>query len=280
MYSKAVDQRLPYVLVAEGMLLPLIGLVITGLKKHADPESITLIVPQRQLDAFKATVGESATVISEDAVLPDWPISRVRDLLAHPNRAGWYLQQFLKLSFGQFSGASAYVIWDADTIPLAPPLLRDGKTTLFCAAQEHNQPYFDTYKLLLDQEPVLKRSAISQYMHIETQIVEALQLAIIEKTGAPTWIDAILNALPGESISEFSEYETYANFLMSWHPSRGRMIDVPWFRYGAEIYPDCTRVTLTELEKRFARYSHVAFERHPRSFLRRIAAHSKLFLGS
>lgn len=276
---KAVGERLPYVLVAEALLLPLIGVVIAGLKKYANPASITLVVPKHQTDAFKSTVGESATVISEDAVLPDWHISRVRDRLAHQNRAGWYLQQFLKLSFGQFSGAPAYVIWDADTIPLAPPLLRDGEMTLFCAAQEHNPPYFDTYKLLLGLEPVLKRSAISQYMYIETSIVEDLQSTIIENAGASTWIEAILDALPGESISEFSEYETYANFFMSRHPGRGRMIDVPWFRYGAEIYPDCAQVTLEDLEKRFARYSHVAFERHPRRFLRRAAAHSKLFFG-
>lgn len=279
MDSKAVDERLPYVLVAEALLLPLIGVVIAGLKRYANPASITLVVPQHQTDAFKATVGESAAIISEDAVLPDWPLSRVRNRLAHPNRAGWYFQQFLKLSFGQFSGVPAYVIWDADTIPLAPPLLRDGERTLFCAAKEYNPPYFDTYKLLLNLEPVLERSAISQYMYIETPIVEALQSTIIEKASAPTWIDAVLDALPGKSISEFSEYETYANFLMSRHPGRGRMIDVPWFRYGAEIYPDCAQITLEDLEKRFARYSHVAFERHPRKFLRRVAAHSKLTFG-
>lgn len=278
MDSKAVGERLPYLLVAEASLLPLISVVITGLNRYANPASITLVVPQHQIDVFKATVGETATVISEDTLLPDWPISRVRDRLAYPNRAGWYLQQFLKLSFGQFSGAPAYVIWDADTVPLAPPLLRDGEKTLFCAAQEHNPPYFDTYKLLLNLEPKLKRSAISQYMYIETPIVEALQLAIIEKSGAPTWIDAVLDALPGESISEFSEYETYANFFMSRHPGRGRMIDVPWFRYGAEIFPDCNQVTLEDLEKRFERYRHVAFERHPKRFLRRVAAYLKLTL--
>lgn len=279
MDSKAVGERLPYLLVAEALLLPLISVVITGLNRYANPASITLVVPQHQIDVFKATVGETATVISEDTLLPDWPISRVRDRLAYPNRAGWYLQQFLKLSFGQFSGAPAYVIWDADTVPLAPPLLRDGEKTLFCAGQEHNPPYFDTYKRLLNLEPALKRSAISQYMYIETPIVEALQLAIIEKSGALTWIDAVLDALPGASISEFSEYETYANFLMSSHPGCGRMIDMPWFRYGSEICTDFSTITLAKLERRFAGFRHVAFERHPKSFVRRAAAWAILLLG-
>lgn len=279
MDSKAVDERLPYLLVAEASLLPLIGVVIAGLNKYANPASITLVVPQHQIVAFKATVGETAQVISEDTLLPDWPISRVRDRLAYPNRAGWYLQQFLKLSFGQFAGAPAYVIWDADTVPLAPPLLRDGETTIFCAAKENNSPYFETYKLLLNQEPALKRSAIAQYMYIETPIVDALQLAIIEKSGAPTWIDAVLDGLPGQSISEFSEYETYANFLISQHEGDGMMIDIPWFRYGSEICPDFTKVTLENLERRFRRYRFVAFERHPKSFVRLTAAWALLLLG-
>lgn len=279
MGSKEIRKQLPYVLVAEASLIPLIRVVVLGLLKHANPASITLIAPEHDVDAFIASVGKTATVISERAVLPDWPLERVRDRLAQQNRAGWYLQQFLKLSFGQFIGAAAYVIWDADTVPISRPVLREGQTTLFCTAPEHNPPYFETYRRLLHMKPTLKQSVISQYMHIETPIAVELQSAIMKNTGSTSWIDAVLNVLPGKGPSEFSEYETYANFFAATRPALCRTVNLPWFRYGAEIYPDFGRVTLEELERRFIKYRHVAFERHPDSLRRRIAAYAKLSLG-
>ena len=142
---------LPYVLVAEASTLPLIRVVVANLRKQANPASISVVVPNRQITAFEDILKNQAAVISEDKLLPDWPLERLRKKLAHPDRAGWYLQQFLKLSFGQFSGAEEYVIWDADTVPLAAPQIGDGELTLFGKANEYHKPYFETYRKITDQ---------------------------------------------------------------------------------------------------------------------------------
>lgn len=266
---------LPFVLVAEASTLPVIGVVVAGLRKHANPSSISVVVPNPQIIAFEDALKNQAAVISEDKLLPDWPLERVRQRLAHPDRAGWYLQQFLKLSFGQFSGAGEYVIWDADTVPLAAPQIGDGEFTLFGKADEYHKPYFETYRKILGQEPVLPTSAISQYMRINTSVVLSMQKHICVTTGETFWIDGILAALSGKSISEFSEYETYANYFMTRYPSRGSTKKIPWFRYGSVFYPNFENLRLKQIEGEFSHYEYVAFERHKLSSARKIAATSK-----
>jgi hypothetical protein len=262
MDDKLTLEPLPYVLVAEISTLPLIGIVVAGLRKHANPASVTVVVPNHQKATFEHVLESEATVIGEDKLLPDWPLERVRQRLANPDRAGWYLQQFLKLSFGKYSGTKEYVVWDADTVPLAAPLVGDRNRILFGKAAEYHKPYFETYRKILKLDPILPNSAISQYMRIDTTVVANMQEQISKTTGKACWIDGVLTSLSGDSISEFSEYETYANYFMSSHPTKGSMIKTPWFRYGSAICSDPHGLSLKFLEKKFSNYKYVAFERH------------------
>lgn len=273
-------EKLPYLLVAEKSLLPIISKTVSSLLKYADPLYIYVVVPEAQLEQFRSTLHATVKLVSEETVLPQWPLQRVRSLLPrHPERSGWYLQQFLKLGFGQFSQLPKYVIWDADTVMLQPPtLIRNGKF-VFNTAREYHLPYFATFRRLLGRDPTLRRSAISQYMLIESDICQRLQQEICTIGAHTDWIETLLASLPGDSISEFSEYETYANYVAQILPDKVELQEVNWFRYGAEIFRSLDDVSLENIESRFSGYAYVAFERHGTSIARRIGARLLLLMG-
>jgi hypothetical protein len=271
--------KLPYLLVAENSLLKIIRQTVMSLEKHANPAEIYIVVPDAQLNDFREVLGDRVQFVAEEDVLPDWPLLRVKSMLPkQPGRAGWYLQQFLKLGFGQYAHVPRYVIWDADTVMLRRPVLeKDGKVVMN-TAKEYHQPYFDTFRRLFGLAPSLPCSMISQYMLIDTTVCLQMQSEICAGGHSVDWIEVVLRGLPGISHSEFSEYETYANYLVHINPVGIEPISDKWFRYGSEIFPDQESISLYQIEKRFAGYSYVAFERHRSSIIRRLGARGQLML--
>ncbi len=268
-----------YVLVAEKSLLPVIGATLDGLGRHGDPSAIRVIVPGAQVELFKPLVPASVDLIAEEELLPDWPLVRVRSRLPrHPGRAGWYLQQFLKLEYGRWAAVERYVVWDADTVMLRRPPFWDGDCVLFAKARERHEPYFDTIERLLGHRAVLACSAIAQYMPMESAAVADLKQRMQSGTSGD-WIEAVLAVLRDDDPSEFSEYETYANYFAKHHAGRMRMVDLPWFRYGAQVLSLQGRISLDEVARRFSRYDLVAFERHPGSLVKKLAARAMNALG-
>ena len=107
-------------------------------------------------------------------------------------------------------------------------------------------------------------------MLFETNILLEMRDELESRHGCD-WIEAVLRALPGTSASEFSEYETYANYFESRHPGSIELRSQKWFRYGREVFPK-TDATLEEIARRFDGYDYVAFERHDSNWLKCAAA--------
>ncbi len=273
------EPRLPFLLVAERSVLPIIGLTLRGIQAYGNPESSSIVAPASQIGEFDVASNFGAKVISEDEVLAEWNLERVRDALPQqPGRAGWYLQQFLKLNFGFYARVPRYVIWDADTVMLSRINFTENGLTVMNSAREYHQQYFETFRKLFGRDAPLRRSVISQYMLIETQIVQEMRSTIESRFGKD-WIEAILSALPGDTLCEFSEYETYGNFLADRYHDRMKLDRIKWFRRGAEIVRDPALEDFDAIRKRFAGYAYVAFERHHAdSFLRRLRGRGSLLL--
>lgn len=269
-----------YVLVAERSIKAIVPVTLASVRKHGNATSIGLIVPDRDIQLFSHLADDVISVIRETEVLPNWPYSRIADHLQRGSRAGWYLQQFLKLSFGDHSELSRYVIWDADTILLREISFYSHGSTRVNLAKEWHQPYFDAFEKLTGKLPVLEKSAISQYLLVETDVIRQLTDLICKHTHAADWIEGVLKCLPGKDPSEFSEYETYVNFLASSEPNRISYTSERWFRYGTEIVPlaqwkhsQSANDILNDFERVFSGYAYVAFERHPSRWIKRVAAH-------
>ena len=140
-------------------------------------------------------------------------------------RAGWYLQQLLKLSWAYKTEDPYYIVIDADTIPLnhLDFVTEDGRF-LFTRKIEYNKPYFDTIETLFDGN--LKRivdfSFIAEHMVFSTNHVKHM-LSMIEENnkikGKKFW-EKILYSINPKDIekSGFSEFETYGNFMFKYYP--------------------------------------------------------------
>lgn len=70
------------------------------------------------------------------------------------NSAGWYLQQFIKLSYSRLCKDDYYLVWDSDTVPVRKINFFDETTGLpyIDLKREYHPRYFKTLKLLLGLE--------------------------------------------------------------------------------------------------------------------------------
>ena len=133
---------------------------------------------------------------------------------------GWYLQQFLKIGFSLTDYAKEeYLIWDSDTIPLRPIVFKkDGKYLLTVKTENHT-PYFETNKRLLGFGKLHDRSFIAEHMPVNVNIMKELIAHInTSKIEGRYWFEKIIYATSGTDEQAFSEFETYGNYCIKYHP--------------------------------------------------------------
>ena len=269
-------------LVAEKSVLPILRQSITGLFKWGIADEAVVAIPSRDMSAFAEFKRSSIQVVAEDEFLEGHSLDSIGGRLgSFRDRSGWYLQQFAKLGFARVANEAHYIIWDADTVALGPiEMVRNGRTQMVIAKEFH-KPYFETYERLFLTKPPLRASAISQYMRINTGCAKEM-LDKIEQTHGRDWIDAILSVLPLKCSSEFSEYETYANYIHLEHPQEAEFVHRKWFRHGSDILRMDQAPSNEEIEACFKGYACVAFERrmHTGLKLKVIKAFRKLGVSS
>ncbi len=198
--------------------------------------------------------GDSYVFIDENAILPfdavyDAISERMADLLnGQPlprGIAGWYYQQFLKMSYADYCGEEYYMVWDGDTIPCKPfsMFAENGKPYLDVKA-EYVPGYFDTMgKLISGLCKLIGPSFISEHMLFKTELMEDLLTAIEaneEIPGQYYW-QKIINAIePADlQVNSFSEFETYGSYMALKHSAVYRLREWHSFRLGAEFFdPD------------------------------------------
>ncbi len=158
-------------------------------------------------------------------------------------RAGWYLQQFLKMQYSYMCKDEYYVVWDADTIPLRRIefLDKDTGAMLVNLKSEHHYPYFDTMDRLFGKGFLRyqMRSFISEGMIIKTDLMRDL----VDKIGSSNipgeiWYEKVINAIDLDDLehSGFSEFETYGSFMRTFYPNAFRERHLVTERRGFLFY--------------------------------------------
>ena len=147
-------------------------------------------------------------------------------MFGFPERAGWYLQQFLKIAVAEHSIAEPrYLIWDADTVPYRHLRFFDDQgRLLFTEGPEFHEPYFETNEALIGvdrRRDGVRFSAISQHMPVDRDLMLCLLRRMRNRNGAE-WVSAVKSAISDgrESRSLFSEYELFADWVRSEYPDR------------------------------------------------------------
>jgi hypothetical protein len=242
---------------------------IPEIMTHIRASNYSIFVPNCELPLFKASLPGEVDVLAEESLLGDWTTKRIAGALPAPvdGRAGWYLQQFLKIeAVRQLPALSEALIWDGDTVPLRPMNFKDSSGRVgFYVGREHHEPYFDTTRSLLRLGRAIPHSFVAQCMYVRVHWICAL-LAAIEDRSSSGWIEAILRSISGKFPSEFSEYETIGTFVANRWQSEMYLNHRPWFRWGMSHFGGVDRITAAGLRRLGRSYDYVALESWDKGF--------------
>lgn len=166
----------------------------------------------------------------------------IEEISGRRERAGWYLQQFLKMAWSYRCEDKGYVVIDADTVPLnrLDFISAEGKY-LLTQKIEYNEPYFETIKALFNGNVIRqgKFSFIAENMIFDCACVKEL-ISDIESNSqlkGEKFYEKILYAINPKDLlaSGFSEFETYGNYMLTYYPEKIQMRTLRTFRESVVI---------------------------------------------
>lgn len=204
------------------------------------PSRIVVAVPSQDRKVVQAGLGGGVEVIDENTLLEgvDRGSFQKRPIPYFPRSFGWYLQQFLKIEYCRQSAAQYCLVWDADTVPLRAFEFLDATGRIYLTnADEFHEPYFHTFKELFGVSAPSAQSFISQHMFVECAAMRSMCRLIEERHKVGHWTDALGAILEGhpDRANLFSEYETYANYMLLYESDKVVTRDLRWARGESDL---------------------------------------------
>lgn len=167
-------------------------------------------------------------LLDENELVPELNFGIVHECMKkkgerRPNCVGWYFQQLLKFAFAKSKWAKEYYLtWDADTLPLNTISFFEGNQPLFTKKIENHEPYFNTMNRILGFGKLVDYSFIAEHMMFNVSIVNEMleEIADSNKSDGETWVEKIMFAcdFSDKRGNLFSEFETYGNYCVRFHP--------------------------------------------------------------
>jgi hypothetical protein len=243
--------------------LPIARLAVDGVRRYVSSGKISLATNPTAFAECRRVLGNDVELLDEREISGGMTLEQLQELHidGFPSRAGWYLQQMVKLGYALIGSPSEYyLIWDCDTVPLRRlNLFEADSRPLYTMADERHSPYFDTYERLFGYKPDYIGSFISQHMVVNKAIAREMFAELEARYPKErSWSWAIMNNLASvKSLSLFSEYETYGYYAATRYPEKVIFRRLPWIRDGAlhTINP-----TERQLKKLSRQYYFAAFE--------------------
>jgi len=208
--------------------------VINQVKRFFQAKQIYVITNDSHFEKFQPLSLTNLVFVNENELFDGFNFQSVAEFLRQKinngDRAGWYFQQFLKMEVSKIIQSDYYLIWDADTIPLKPINFFDkDDKVLIHKSEENHSPYFETLEHILGLKKTVNYSYISEHFMAQTKLMQKLLLELSTNAGALAWPYYILENIATKdiSLSGFSEYETYGNFLNSTYPNSFRLRTSP-----------------------------------------------------
>lgn len=196
-----------------------------------------VIVPSSDISKFKEISPIEYIVLDEEEVLPHLNVNAVAERLpeSYKYRAGWYLQQLIKLAaidYLQAEDDRLMLIWDADTVPLKKlNFYKDGRCIYFMGSVAH-PPYFISLSRILNLSKLANFSFIAQCFVMKKKWIREF-ISELEELHKINWFEAILDQSDLSHPSGFSEYETLGNWLMARHKDEIAFNTSKWERLGS-----------------------------------------------
>ncbi len=219
----------------------MLDLVLSQLRKFIQCKEIYLVGKQELLGQCE---DYACRFVNEDRLCDGLSYHTLRALITGRDsyagwRTGWYLQQFLKMSYAFLCRDEYYLVWDADTVPLTPIDMFDAEgIPYFDVKKEYNKPYFTTLNKLFRGE--IKKTSpysyISEHMVIKTEYMRNLINEIEENPllEGTNYFEKVINSIRKADLmhSGFSEFETYGNYVASRYPGKYRIRELDALRCG------------------------------------------------
>ena len=180
--------------------------------------------------------------IHEDTLIPELTYENIRNMISQRepyavHRTGWYLQQFIKFAYAIICEKDYYLIWDADTIPIAPySMFDEDGIPYFDIKTEFHPPYFTILgKLFLESvKRQIPGSFICEHMIVKTSLMQEVIEKIQENPMliGNTFFEKIINQirLCDLGASGFSEYETYGSYVWKYHKKEYKLRHIDTLR--------------------------------------------------
>ncbi|CAG9432966.1 DUF6492 family protein [Providencia alcalifaciens] len=271
-----MEEQFEVVLVVAGDDLYKLNIVCDNLVKNSNPSKISIIT--NDIEKAKEIIGgqQEIKIIDEKTILKPFNNEQQSkySIAGFPKRYFWYYQQFLKMAYSYYCESQYYLIWDADTVlTKSIDFFKEG-IPIYTQGKEPLHPeYKSTFNNLFSQPYLSKNSFIAQHMIIDKDIMQE----IINKLGGiNSFQDTIIDSLCGKTQSQFSEYETYFNYILALNKPH-LILKRNWFRYGAALVGFNPKDK--DISKLSKHYDYVAFEKFDVGFLKKIRAKLVHFLS-
>lgn len=220
---------------------------IKSLHLFTESKKIFVITSHDNFDFFQNKLNNNfpITLIDENTLIDKIELNIIKNILidriGSPQRAGWYFQQFLKMSASTLPEIeNYYLIWDSDTILLHPIDFFDqnGKV-LINPKTEHHKPYFKLLDKVLDIQKQVDFSFISEHLMVNKFYMKELIDLIQDRfNNELSWVEIIINSIDNKDLggSGFSEYEFYGNYIASRHKNSYMIKPLKSLRDGTKFY--------------------------------------------
>lgn len=131
------------------------------------------------------------------------------------DRSGWLFQQLLKYKAAIILGNQKFkLVIDSDTVFCRKQKFEKNNKIILSANDSYHLPYFAAAKNLLDLKDVTNISFVSHHIIFNKEYLSEM-LDYLEKKYNKIWYRAIIENIDYDCLSNYSEFESYAQFVMS-----------------------------------------------------------------
>ena len=273
------DMKYDVVLMVTIDKIPLLEISIPYIIKNLGADKIYLVANKECENPIKDTFKnyKSVNFINEDNLYEGMTLNSIKEILIDlcgcDKRAGWFFQQFLKMTYAFCCKNDYYLIFDSDTVPLNKITYFDKNgVPFFITKKEYFKPYFDTIKTLFNESVDRfdeKISFIAENMIISKDVMKEMIAEILNNSSlvGNTFYEKILKAIDKDIVmySGFSEFETYGNYVMKFYPSMYRLKKLRTQRLGSFLFG--TNPSKIQLDWASKDYDIMSFESHGKRWL-------------
>lgn len=196
------------------------------------------VIARHNLKAYIQNLGVS--FIDEDSLLDNLTFKTIHSTLLDPRPCGWFFQQFLKMAYSFVCQKEFYLSWDCDSLLIKEFTINLDSVFLNAlpARISPNHPYYNTFTTLLNLKFNNNYQFMCEFMIFNKSIMQDLCKTLNQKQPQYFYQPIISLVNKDSKTYSFSEFETYANFVLNHYKDTYQLQFYPVYRCGARFFKE------------------------------------------